>query len=312
MLCSLKTVIKDYDFSRELKKERRQVQEAAPFVQWVGGKRRLIDSYQPFFPEKFNNYFEPFAGGGSLFFHFVNQHGDSKQYTLFDKNQELATTYNQIKEDWRAVQYLLNEMNKKHSKEFYYSVRNIDREKISERRYKKTLSIVKDLDPAEVAARFLYLNITCFNAIYRVNRDGLMNVPVGRTLQKNFGDNGNLKLCSEALKNATVSDKDFSDVEDLVQPGDLVYFDPPYDPISDTSSFTAYTEGGFSFEDQTRLRDLAQRLKDKGVHVYLSNSGSSRIRELYKNWTIKEFSLKRTLNSKAEKRKDDVAELLIF
>lgn len=312
MTCSLRKVIEDYDFSRELKKERKPVQEAAPFVQWVGGKRRLIDSYQPFFPEKFNNYFEPFVGGGSLFFHFVNKHESSKKYTLFDKNPELVITYNQIKNNWEDVQILLNKMNERHSKEFYYMIRNVDREKITERKYKKLFSIAEDLAPVEVAARFLYLNITCFNAMFRVNKDGLMNIPVGRTLKKNFGDNGNLKLCSKVLQFSTVSNQDFSDVEALAKPGDLVYFDPPYDPISDTSSFTTYTEGGFTFEDQIRLRDLAQRLKDKGIYVYLSNSGSSRIRELYKNWTIKEFSLKRTLNSKAEKRKDDVEELLIF
>ena len=309
---SLRKVIEDYGFSRELKKERKLVGEAAPFVQWVGGKRRLLDQYAPFLPERFNNYWEPFVGGGSLFFHLVNKHGDTKEYNLFDKNQELVITYNQIKENWEEVQTLLNEMNKKHSKEFYYMVRNIDREKVTERKYKKVFTITEDLEPAEVAARFLYLNITCFNAMFRVNRDGLMNIPVGRTLKKNFGENGNLELCSEVLRSATVSSRDFSDVEALAQPGDLVYFDPPYDPISETSSFTTYTEDGFNFEDQVKLRDLAQRLKDKGVHVYLSNSGTERIRELYKDWTIKEFSLKRTLNSKAEKRKEAVEELLIF
>ncbi len=312
MQYSLRKVIDNYNFVRELKNNRKSVSTAAPFVQWVGGKRRLINQYEKCFPENFNNYFEPFAGGGSLFFHFVNKYKDSKRYFLFDMNEELVITYNQIKNNWEEVQDLLNQMNRKHSKEFYYLVRNIDREKISERKYKKQFSVTKQLTGVEIAARFLYLNITCFNAIFRVNKQGLMNVPFGKTATKNFGDNGNLKLCSESLSNANIYNVDFTNVEAMAKPGDLVYFDPPYDPISDTASFTDYTQGGFSFKDQVRLHDLGCRLKEKGVHVYISNSGSERIRNLYKDWNIEEFHLKRVLNSDAKKRKNEIEELLIF
>ena len=124
-------------------------------------------------------------------------------------NPELVTTYNQIKNNWSEVQSLVNQMNEKHSKEFYYLVRNIDRETLSARKYKKTLTIAEDLQPVEVAARFLYLNITCFNALYRVNKQGLNNVPVGRSLRTNFEGNGNLELCSIALQSAKYSTQRF-------------------------------------------------------------------------------------------------------
>ena len=312
MQYSLKKVIDNYNFVRDLKNNRKPAVIAAPFVQWVGGKRRLIDKYESYFPKNFNNYFEPFVGGGSLFFYFVNKYANSKEYFLFDMNEELVITYNQIKNNWEEVQDLLNQMNEKHSKEFYYLIRNIDREKITERKYKKLFSVAKELTEVEIAARFLYLNITCFNAIFRVNREGLMNVPFGKTAAKNFGENGNLKLCSQSLSNANIYNVDFTNVETMAKPEDLVYFDPPYDPISDTSNFTDYTQEGFNFEDQVKLHDLGRRLKEKGVHVYISNSGTERIRNLYKDWNIQEFHLKRTLNSSAAKRKNEVEELLIF
>lgn len=318
MQYKLKRLVENYTILREPMRERKQAKKAQPFVQWVGGKRKLLNDFDNFLPKKFNNYFEPFAGGGSLFFHIQEKHGDTKQYTLFDMNPELVITYNEIKNNWSEVQSLVNQMNQRHSKEFYYLVRNIDREQLSARKYKKTLTIAKDLQPVEVAARFLYLNITCFNAIYRVNKEGMNNVPVGKTLRKNFEGNGNLELCSSVLKRANILHKDFSEVENMAKPGDLVYLDPPYIPISQTANFTDYTEGGFDHDDQVRLRDMAQRLKDKGVYVYLSNSGAELVRELYKGWTIEEFSLKRSLGvaskekTVSELRSEEIPELLIF
>ncbi len=318
MQYKLKRLVENYSTIREPLRKRKQVTKAQPFVQWVGGKRKLLKQFDLFLPKSFNNYFEPFVGGGSLFFHLEEKYGGEKQYTLFDMNPELVITYNQIKNNWSEVQSLVNQMNEKHSKEFYYLVRNIDRETLSARKYKKTLTIAKDLQPVEVAARFLYLNITCFNALYRVNKQGLNNVPVGRSLRTNFEGNGNLELCSIALQSANILHKDFSEVEKMAKPGDLVYLDPPYIPISQTANFTSYTEGGFDYGDQVRLRDMAQRLKDKGVYVYLSNSGAELVRELYKDWTIEEFSLKRTLGvaskekTTSELRSEEIPELLIF
>jgi len=309
---SIKKIIADHKPWRFPVRKNNNNRPTAPFVQWVGGKRKLINEFEKCFPSKFKNYFEPFVGGGSVYFHLANKFGNKKKYTLFDINEELVITYNQIKKDPTSIIKLLEEFNYRHSKEFYYAIRNIDREKLSSKRYKKIFDITTTLSAEQIAARFLYLNKTCFNAIYRVNKSGLMNVPMGRSENKNVLDSSNLYRCSNLLKNTQILNEDYSKTAELVNKGDLVYFDPPYDPISTTSDFTDYTQQGFTFEDQIKLCKIAQSLKDKGAFVYVSNSGSRRIRELYKDWNIKEFYVKRGLNSKAERRSLDISELLFF
>ena len=309
---SIERIISEYKPLRSPMAKNNGSQKATPFVQWVGGKRKLIHEFAECFPTDFNNYFEPFVGGGSVYFYLANKFGNKKEYTLLDINEELVITYNQVKKDPTSIIKLLEEFNCRHSKEFYYAIRNIDREKLSTKRYKKIFDITTTLSAEQIAARFLYLNKTCFNAIYRVNKEGLMNVPMGRSENKNILDSSNLHRCSNLLKDTQILHKDYSQIESLVKKGDLVYFDPPYDPISATSAFTDYTQQGFTFEDQIKLCKIAQSLKDKGAFVYVSNSGSKRIRDLYQEWNIKEFYVKRGLNSKAELRSVDVSELLFF
>ena len=225
---------------------------ASPFIQWVGGKRSLIEKYNPFIPIEFNRYFEPFLGV-------------------------------------------------RHSKEFYYSVRNYDRIELAPKKYQKKFDIIQVLTPIEVAARFIYLNLTCFNALYRVNKDNLFNVPIGTSLKKDISDNGLLKACSEVLCNATIKYQSYQSM--TPEKGDFVFLDPPYAPISATSDFTSYTTEGFGLENQKDLKEYCDNLNSKGVKFILANSNCEFIRELYKDYTQHTFSLNRTLNSKKELRK---------
>jgi DNA adenine methylase len=282
-------------------KTKSQVNVASPFIQWVGGKRSLLDKYDPLIPVEFNNYYEPFLGGGAMFYHLYSKYGNTKKYYLSDFNSELITVYNSIVSSHEEVVELLSQMNTRHSKEFYYSVRNYDREEISPKRYRKKFNVQEELNHVELAARFIYLNLTCFNALYRVNSENLFNVPIGTSLKKDISDNGLLKSCSEVLESADIKFQSY----EMINPveGDFVFFDPPYAPLSSTSDFTSYTSEGFSLNDQMKLKEFCDTLKSKNVQFMLSNSNCEFIRELYKDYEQHTFSLNRTLNSKKELRK---------
>jgi len=202
-------------------------------------------------------------------------------------------------------------MELKHSKEFYYAVRNIDRTKISERKYKKLFNAVDKLPHNEIAARLLYLNKTCFNSIYRVNSSGLNNVPMGRSLNKKIFNFSNLRDCNNTLQDAHITNKRYQDCFDNIRKGDLVFLDPPYVPESQTSNFVSYTTDGFSLQDQKELNDFYQEVDKKGAFVCLSNTCCDFITNLYSNYNIHKFVVNRNLNAKADKRKNSSTEVLI-
>ena len=277
------------------------VNVASPFIQWVGGKRSLLEKYDPIIPTEFNNYYEPFLGGGAMFYHMYAKYGSTKKYYLSDLNSELIKVYNAVVSSHEDISKLISYMNVRHSKEFYYAIRNYDREELAPKRYRKKFDIQNDLNDIELAARFIYLNLTCFNALYRVNSDNLFNVPIGTSLKKDIADNGTLKSCSSVLSNAEIKYQPYSNIRP--SQGDFVFLDPPYAPLSVTSDFTSYTVEGFGLEDQVNLRDFCNDLNKSGVKFMLANSNCEFIREPYKDYFQYTFSLNRTLNSKKELRK---------
>lgn len=258
-----------------------------PFVKWAGGKRQLLAAIMRQIPPQYGTYHEPFLGGGAVFFALT-----PPQSFLSDSNLRLVRCYNGIKEHVGDVIQLLKGYDR--SRKFFEEMRGRD---------------IDSADDAEVAAWLIYLNKMGFNGLYRVNSKNRFNVPFGDNKNAQICDEENLKACSRALAHAEINWEDFEKVAERAKPGDLVYFDPPYVPLSSTSYFTSYTARGFTSDDQVRLRDLALRLKQKDVHVLLSNSSSAA--ELYsKDFDITEVLAARFVNSKVERR-GKITELLI-
>jgi DNA adenine methylase len=233
---------------------------AQPFVKWVGGKRSLIPTILSLLPDKFESYFEPFAGGGALYFALAPL---LKKATLVDRNLELVLAYQSIKKHPGALIARLQTHARKHSTEYFYKVRN-----------------QRPTEAIEVAARFLYLNKTCFNGLYRVNRAGGFNSPMGSYRNPNIVQADNIKACHRTLADTAILYGDFLKIEPMVGAGDFVYLDPPYHPTGEVS-FTKYTKENFTEQDQVRLRDFVVRLHKRGTLVMLSNSNTAFIRELY-------------------------------
>ena len=237
-----------------------------PFVKWVGGKRQLLRQFRElglYPPEDFNpmtnTYYEPFVGGGAVFFDLLPKNAE-----LSDLNNELVTTYNVIKNN---VDELIQSLQKHiYDKEYYLEVRA-----------KK----VEDLSDVEVASRFIFLNRTGFNGLYRVNKSGQFNVPFGRYNNPVICDEDNLRRVSNALQDVTITHQDYKHVLKTAKSGDFIYLDPPYYPINATSSFTSYTAEGFLEKEQTELRNTFVMLHEKGCFVMLSNSDTPFINELY-------------------------------
>lgn len=270
--------------------------QAHSFVKYVGGKRQLLPELLKYTPDirgefykSCGRYFEPFIGGGALFFKT-----EPVDAVLSDTNERLIRTYKGIRDDVDGVIRLLKTYS--YDSEFFYKIR--------------AMEIDKGLDN-DVAAWFIYLNKSCFNGLYRVNKKNVFNVPFGRYTNPTICDEMNLRACSKALFGVKLSSVDFELAVAEAKRGDFVYFDPPYVPLSATSSFTGYTSVGFTLEDQTRLRDVALRLKVRGVHVLLSNSSAPLVRDLYAyGFRIHEVSATRSINSKVEGR-GSIKELLI-
>ncbi len=266
---------------------------ASPIVKWAGGKTQLLKHYSRLFPAEFNRYYEPFLGGGAVFFHLVAKNPNLRA-TLSDQNVELINCYNMIKNELPSViRYLKKHKN---DSEHFYKVRAQD---------------VDDLSPAERAARLIFLNKTCFNGLYRVNRKGQFNVPFGRYENPKICDEVNLRAAERALCNAKINTANFEAVASLAKKGDFVYLDPPYQPLSTTSSFTGYTRNSFGEADQIRLANMFKKLTDKGCYAMLSNSDTPFIRELYEDFNIETVYANRAINSKADKR-GRVAEVAIL
>lgn len=234
---------------------------ASPFVKWVGGKRSIIGELKSRLPEAYNEYWEPFVGGGALFFDI-----QPKTAHLSDKNLDLILTYKVIQKDVNKLIEALKKHQRLHCEEYYYRVRGRH-----------------DLeDPIEIAARMIYLNKTCFNGLFRVNKKGEFNTPIGKSasgaLSTGILREDNLRQCHKALKHAIIEYNDYKAI--TPQTGDFVYFDPPYHPTNGTS-FTSYAMGDFNETDQSNLADFCKQLHRQGVKIMLSNSNTEYIRSLY-------------------------------
>jgi DNA adenine methylase len=264
---------------------------ARPFVKRVGGKTALLPELLKRVPPSFRRYHEPFCGGAAFF--FALQPTDA---FLGDADKRLIRTYRAIRNNVdELIRVLQEEYVPQHSEQFFYAVRAVDPDPCSD---------------TAVAAWSIYLNKTCFNGLTRVNRAGKFNVPFGRYANPTICDEANLRACSTALHFASLRDEDFRESA-RAQEGDFWYADCPYVPLSATSNFTGYTVDGFTMKDQTDLRDLALTLKRRGVHVMLSNSGSTLIEQLYsKDFKIEEVKCRRNINSKGDKR-GEITEYII-
>lgn len=254
-----------------------------PFLKWAGGKSRLIPQYQNYFPTNYQTYYEPFLGGGAVFFHL-----QPPKAFLTDINADLITTYRCVKDNVGDLITLLKEHKNRHSQDYYYDVRS----------YPQGTDLEK-------AARFIYLNKTCFNGLYRVNSQGKFNVPLGKYKNPGICQEDVLIIASAALAQADIQKADFTNVlKHAKSSDDFVFFDPPYYPVSETSYFTAYSSSSFGKNEQIQLRDVFVKLANRGVKVMLSNSDCSFIRELYEGFgfRINPISAARTINSNVKKR----------
>ncbi|MGC1305665.1 MAG: DNA adenine methylase [Phormidesmis sp.] len=260
---------------------------ARPFIKWAGGKSRLIEQYKPFLPGDFDAYHEPFLGGGALFFHLAPRlQAEGKQAFLSDLNPELVNVYTCVRDAVEALVEQLARHQQQHSEHWYYEVRS-----------------QLETDPVKRAARFIYLNKTCYNGLYRENARGLFNVPIGRYKNPRICAPELLYPASAALQIADISERPFTAVlERAVGDRDFVYFDPPYHPLSGTSKFTAYSRDRFATEQQRKLLDVISQLAKRNVRVLASNSDCPFIRELYKGFQVETITAARSINSKASKR----------
>jgi DNA adenine methylase len=265
--------------------------QAAPFLKWVGGKTSLLPELLRHVPPPaaLRRYHEPFVGGGALFFKVA-----PRRAVLSDNNGELVHCYRQVRDDVYGVLDAL--VRHVYEKEHYLSIRALE---------------PRQLKPAERAARFIYLNKTCFNGLWRVNRAGRFNVPIGRYKNPRFHDPSTLLAASQALRRVEILHAPFEDALGRAAAGEFVYLDPPYDPVSATSSFASYTADGFTWDDQKRLARACIGLNRRGVRFLLSNSATERIRELYRGFEQRLVRAPRFINSKAESR-GRVDELLVF
>jgi DNA adenine methylase len=257
-------------------------------VKWAGGKRQLLSQLEPLFPNKINRYFEPFIGGGSVAF-YLSKTRTFKKMFLSDINEELINVYVVVKEDLEELIALLKKYKSKHTKkgkEFYLSIRKQDPEVMS---------------AVSKAARFIYLNRTCFNGLYRVNSKGGFNVPMGNYKNPGICQEKELREISELLKKVDLKVQSFDKILSKVKKGDFVYFDPPYYPLN-KSSFTTYTKDNFLRKEHKKLFELFVALDKKGCKVMLSNSNAKFIRDLYKKYKTKFVRASRMINCNAEKR----------
>ena len=264
-----------------------------PFIKWVGGKRGLLEQLIPLFPKEFKNYHEPFLGGGAVFFELYSKGLlKNKKVYLSDINSELINTYNVVKNNPKELINNLEDFKEKHNKEFYYKIREVDRKEE-----------FKTLTNIERATRFIYLNKTCFNGLYRVNKKNQNNVPMGSYKNPKICDIDTIYSASYALQNATILNVSYKEVLNYATKDDLVYFDPPYYPLTATASFTSYSEFEFLDKEQEELFNIFQELSNKGCQVFHSNSDTEFINELYKNYTIEKIQANRFINSKSSGRR---------
>ena len=294
------------------------LRELHPVVKWAGGKGQLIEEIEKKYPEglgeKINKYAEPFIGGGAVLFDILSKYALDEVY-ISDINAELINMYRQIKNNVDNLIALL----KTYQSE-YLPLCMDDRSKyfyVKRDRYNELIQNGHSKDTTESAALFIFLNRTCFNGLYRVNRKGLYNVPSGKYKNPRICDAENLRAVSEALQNVTIVCGDYRESQDFIDNNTFVYFDPPYRPLSETSSFTSYTENEFDDKSQTELAEYVQVLAKKGAKVVVSNSDPKNVSPeddffdaLYAMQFMNRISANRMINSNGAGR-GKISELLI-
>ena len=288
---------------------------AKPFLKWAGGKGQLLNQFRDFYPAELKSgtisrFFEPFIGGGAVFFDVVQKYNIQSAY-LYDINQELILTYRVIQQNVYQLIEVLYSFQKKYEKlddktqsEFYYQTRAEFNQNLLKVNYSKYNDewILR-------AAQIIFMNKTCFNGLFRLNQKGEFNVPAGRYKNPKILDEQNLVKVSKLLSIAEIKNAGFADVENDITDNAFVYFDPPYRPISKTSGFTSYSKYKFEDDEQRQLSDLFQRLNKRGIKQMLSNSdprnndpSDNFFDEIYKDYTISRIPALRMINSNAAKR----------
>jgi DNA adenine methylase len=265
---------------------------ATPFLKWAGGKSQLLATYSQFFPSKFNNYYEPFIGAGAVFFRLASEKPNMNA-TISDCNAELINCYEQIRSDVTSVIEALKLF--KNDEDFFYAVRAQN---------------VSKLNQAQQAARMIFLNKTCFNGLYRVNKNGQFNVPFGRYKNPKMLDEENLRAVSNTLSKVKIFHRSFEQVAADAKKGDFVYFDPPYVPLTNTANFTSYTQNSFGLKEQQHLAETFRKLARRGCHVMLSNSDTAIVRELYSDFHLFTVKATRAINCQPDKR-GQITELVV-
>jgi DNA adenine methylase len=266
---------------------------ARPVLKWAGGKAKLAESICALLPEEIETYYEPFVGGAAVFFTLAKQEGRFRRAVLSDSNPELIKLYQAVKTDVESVIKVLQDW--QYSEQEFYRLRDTYHPR----------------SPAACAARTIYLNKTGYNGLYRVNRSGQFNVPFGRHTNPTICDAQNLRLVSECLKKVELVVADFETICARSKPGDAVYFDPPYLPISETAYFTSYDKQPFGIEEHRRLARLFAHLAKRKVLAVLSNSDTTVTRKLFEDWSIQHLQVPRAINSRATAR-GPVSELLVI
>jgi len=267
-----------------------------PVVKWVGGKRQIINQIVKYIPKSFSTYYEPFLGGGAVLFEL-----QPKTAVVNDINAELINLYEVIKNN---VNELIDDLKQHRNDEtYFYELRELDRNK----------EYYNHLTPLQRASRLIYLNKTCYNGLFRVNKAGQFNTPFGNYKNPNIVNEYTLKAVSSYFNKAqiTFTCKDFNEALKGARKGAFVYLDPPYDPVSDSASFTGYDKGGFDQSEQIRLKNACDKLNEKGIKFLLSNSATDFIKDLYKDYKIEIIQAKRVINSKADKR-GEIDEVLVM
>lgn len=285
-----------YDFSKVIQKNKLK---AKPFLKWVGGKKKIIPQIKQYIPENYCRYFEPFIGGGALFFDL-----EPKIAYINDINKILISAYKNIKnhpyeiiKKLEDLQKIFYEKNNEERKIYFYEIRDA---------FNNT-----EYDSFLKTSYIIFLNKTCYNGMYRENSKGKFNVPFGRYKNPKILDEKNILAVSKLLQNVIITDYSFEKAVENAESGDFIYFDPPYHPLSITSNFTSYSNGGFTKKDQIKLRDVFKDLHKRNCFVMLSNSDTEFIREIYEEFTQKTVSAARSINCKAAGR-GKINELLIM
>jgi DNA adenine methylase len=259
-----------------------------PFVKWVGGKRQLIEQIKPHLPKDIDRlkYFEPFIGGGAIFFHLQNKHS-----TINDLNADLINAYQVVQNNVEALIESLKQH--QNTPEYFYKIREMDRS-----------SEFNALSSIDKASRLIYLNKTCYNGLYRVNNAGEFNSPFGNYKNPNIVNEPVLRAVNKFLKDKeiTITNTDYQDAVKAADNRSFIYFDPPYHPLTDSSNFTGYVQGGWQEEEQVRLKEFCDLLTKQNIKFLLSNSSAHFIRDLYKDYNITTLQANRAVNSVAEKR----------